>query len=124
MERRATKRKLTEAIRVEHIMSNKNLKKICQEAYIIDASVRGFLITLNRKNLSQSKLKGSLTLDSLIGESISLYLPQMELELDGTIKVTRHKGKGLFEVFVNFANDTPIYWRECLVDLLPQPGEF
>lgn len=124
MERRAVNRKLTDSIKVEHIISNENLKKLCKKGHIVDTSVKGFLVTLNRKDLLPDELKSSLTLESLVGHSISLYLPQMELELDGTVGVTRHCGKGQFEIFVSFSPDTPTYWRECLMDLLPQPGEF
>ena len=52
-----------------------------------------------------------------------MFLPQLNLDLDGTIIRTKHIGKGVFEVALTFAPDTPHFWRECLVELLPAPGE-
>lgn len=123
MERRAFKRKTVDTIGVEQMISNRTLKKICSKGHIINTSVNGFLIVINRKDLINKELRGGLNLDPLLNESVSLYIPQMELELDGTIAKTEHQGKGVFEIFIKFANDTPTYWRECLMDLLPQPGE-
>ncbi len=123
MERRAVKRKNIESLDVEHIINNETLKKICVKGQIVDTSIKGFLLLIAREDLISNDLKGNLTLDAMKGMSISLYVNQMELELDGTIGITRHKGKGIFEVLVNFSPDTPKYWRECLMDLLPKPGE-
>jgi hypothetical protein len=123
MERREVKRKQIETLDVEHVIDNDTLKKICSKAQIVDTSVKGFLLLISREDLLTNDLKGNLTLDSLKGTSISLYVNHMELELDGTVGLTRHKGKGQFEVLVNFSPDTPRYWRECLMELLPQPGE-
>ncbi len=123
MERRSEKRKYIQHLDVEQIVNNDTLKQICTKAQIIDTSISGFLLLIARKDLLINDLKGNLTLDALKGMSISLYVHQMELELDGTIGLTRHRGKGMFEVVVSFSPDTPTYWRECLVDLLPQAGE-
>lgn len=123
MERREVKRKNIESLDVEHIINNETLKKICLKAQIVDTSIKGFLLLISREDLLSNDLKGNLTLDAMKGMSISLYVNPMELELDGIVGITRHKGKGMFEVLVNFAPDTPRYWRECLMDLLPQPGE-
>lgn len=123
MERRAVKRKHIESLDVEHIINNETLKKVCKKGQIVDTSIKGFLLVIAREDLLLDELKGDLCLDKLKGMSISLYVHQMELELDGIIGVTRHKGKGIFEILVNFSPDTPRYWRECLMDLLPKPGE-
>ncbi len=123
MERRSNQRKYIQHLDVERIVNNETLKKICNKAQIVDTSINGFLLLIARKDLLTNDLKGNLTLDVLKGMSISLYMHQMELELDGVISLTRHKGKGMFEVLVNFSSDTPRYWRECLIDLLPQAGE-
>lgn len=47
----------------------------------------------------------------------------MNLDLDGTVNRTLHKGRGNFEIAIEFSRDVPEYWRECLIDLLPAPGE-
>ncbi len=124
MERRQVKRKQVQTLEVSNIVSCETLKPVCTRAQIIDTSIKGFLLLIERQDLLSNDLKGNLTLDSMKGMELSLYVEQMELELDGVVGLTRHRGKGLFEVLVNFSNDTPKYWRECLMDLLPQPGEF
>lgn len=123
MERRQVKRKQVETLEVSNIVNSDTLKKVCKRAQIIDTSIKGFLLLIAREDLLSNDLKGNLTLESMKGMGLSLYVEQMELELDGIIGLTRHKGKGMFEVLVNFSSDTPRYWRECLMDLLPKPGE-
>jgi hypothetical protein len=59
----------------------------------------------------------------LVNQRVVLFLPQMNLDLDGTVMRTKHIGKGQFELGIKFSDDVPEYWRECLIDLLPRPGE-
>jgi hypothetical protein len=96
---------------------------IAREAVIIDASRSGFLMLIDRKDIVPKDYRENLTLASLVGHQVVMYLPQMNLDLDGTVTRADHKGKGKFELAVTFSADTPTYWRECLVDLLPAPGE-
>jgi len=123
MERRAAKRKNIHTLDIEHVINNHTLKKICSKAKIVDTSTEGFLIVIEREDLMMGDLKDGLTLEALKDMSLSLYVPFMDLELDGTVGLTRHIGKGTFEVLVNFSDDTPKYWRECLMDLLPELDE-
>jgi len=123
MERRAAKRKVIHSLDIDHVIDNNTLKKICTKAKIVDTSIKGFLLVIEREDLLLEDLKSSLTLESLKDMSLSLYVPAMDLELDGNIGVTRHVGKGTFEVLVEFSADTPKYWRECLMELLPEPNE-
>ena len=123
MERRSLKRKKTQSLSATRIINCDSLVKIFEIGHIIDTSLKGFLLSIDRKKFLQEDLKSSLSLDSLVGTPVSLFISEMELELDGKIKLTRHVGKGLFEVFIHFSPETPKYWRECLIDLMPQPGE-
>lgn len=122
-ERRFAKRKSVDAIHVTEMTSLSNYKELAREGYIIDASINGFLMSVSRKNLIPPELKQNLSLDSLIGERVVLFLPQMNLDLDGKITRAHHTGKGFFEIAISFSDDIPEYWRECLIDLLPSPGE-
>lgn len=122
-ERRASIRKTIHSIHVSDLTAMNNYGIIAREGAIIDASPFGFLMTIKRRDLVPIGLKENLTLDSLIGQQVVLFLPEMNLDLDGKITRTAHKGKGMFEVAVEFSEDIPSYWRECLVDLLPKPGE-
>jgi len=123
MERRATKRKIIHSLDIEQIVNTKNLKKICSKAQVVDTSISGFLLVIQREDLMDEELKSGLNLDALKGVNLSLYIPYMDLELAGKVGLTRHVGQGTFEVLVNFSPDTPRYWRECLMELLPEPDE-
>ncbi|MCB0410959.1 MAG: hypothetical protein KDD22_00425 [Bdellovibrionales bacterium] len=122
-DRRIKERKVVEAIEVTELTSLKNYTLLAQTAHIIDASSKGFLLEIDRRDLIPDELKEHLTLDSLINEPVVMFLPQMNLDLDGTIQRARHAGKGVFHIAVDFSDGVPEYWRECLIDLLPAPGE-
>ena len=122
-ERRIAERKMIDSIHVSDLTSLNNFRVIAREAYIVDASITGFLMHIERSDLVPSELKSNLTLQPLVGQQVVLYLPQMNLDLDGTITRASHKGKGVYHVAVEFSAEVPEYWRECLIDLLPSPGE-
>jgi hypothetical protein len=123
LEKRKAKRKTVDAIKVNDITSLSTYTLIAKESYIHDASSKGFLMLVHRNDFVSDDLKNCLSLDFLVGQNVAIFLPQMSLDLDGVITRTAHKGKGLYEIAVDFSTDTPTYWRECLIDLLPAPGE-
>jgi hypothetical protein len=123
-DRRVRERKIVDEIVVSELTSLSSYNIVAHTGTIVDASASGFLLSLDRKNIAAKDLRDSLTLDSLVGHQVVMFLPQMNLDLDGTIVRTEHKGKGRFEIAITFSNDVPEYWRDCLVDLLPAPGEF
>jgi hypothetical protein len=55
---------------------------------------------------------------------VVLKIEEMNLELSGKITRTKLLGKEGFELAIDYSNDAPQYWRECLMDLLPTPQEF
>ena len=122
-ERRILNRKSVDSIHVEEITSLNSYSLIANEGYIVDASIKGFLMVVTRKDLVPKELKENLSIDSLVGKKLCLYLPQMNLDLDGKVVRTNHIGRGVFEIALEFSDEIPEYWRECLVDLLPAPGE-
>lgn len=123
VDRRLRERKIVDEIVVSELTSLSSYNIIAHTGTIIDASSSGFLLSLDRKQFAPKDLRDSLTLDSLIGHQVVMFLPQMNLDLDGTIVRTEHKGKGRFELAITFSAEVPEYWRDCLVDLLPAPGE-
>jgi hypothetical protein len=122
-ERRVATRKTVDFIHVAELTSLSNYSVLAREAVIVDASQSGFLMRIERPQLVPKDLRENLSLESLVGHQIVMYLPQMNLDLDGTVTRASHIGKGLFELAVTFSPDVPEYWRGCLVDLLPGPGE-
>lgn len=122
-DRRIAARKVVDFIHVNELTSLSSYSVIAHEGVIIDASQSGFLLRIERSQLVPKEYRENLSLEKLIGHQIVMYLPQMNLDLDGTIIRADHKGKGSFEIACTFSPDVPEYWRDCLVELLPAPGE-
>lgn len=121
--RRSAHRTPIEPLRVSSVCALETLSKICREAEVVEASSTGFRVVVPRKELVPLHLRQSLSLESLVGERILLHFPQMELEMSGTITRTSRTDKDHFELGVDFSEDAPDYWRDCLMELLPRPGE-
>jgi hypothetical protein len=122
--RRVAPRREISPLEVSSISSLENLAKIARYAEIVEASTTGFLLIVKREDLIPAALRKNLTLESIHGTKVLLHLPQMNIEISGRIARTKLIGKKGFEVGVDYAEDAPEYWRECLLDLLPAPGEF
>ena len=122
-ERRYAPRKNLEYISAVELTSLSHFNVFASEAKIVDVSSSGYLLQVSRQHFVQPELRDTLTLDAVVGHQIAMFLPQLNLDLDGTIIRAKHVGKGFFEVAVTFSPETPQFWRECLVELLPAPGE-
>jgi hypothetical protein len=121
--RRAAPRRDICPLEISSMSSLDNLAKITRGGNVIEASITGFLVMVKREDLVPVALRKNLTLDDLVGMKVLLHLPQMNLEISGVVTRTKLVGKQGFEVGVDYTEDAPEYWRECLVDLLPYPGE-
>lgn len=122
-ERRVAARKVVDLIHIAELTSLSSYSVIAREGVIVDASQSGFLLRVERTNLIPKEFRENMNMDSLVGHQVVMYLPQMNLDLDGTITRATHKGKGNFEIAITFSPEVPEYWRGCLVELLPAPGE-
>jgi len=122
-DRRIANRKKTEGIEIHDLTSISSYSVIARVGRIVNASNTGFLVEVDRQSLVPAELRDNLSLESTMGQQVVLYLPQMNLDLDGTITRAIHLGKGRFGIAIDFSYDVPDYWRDCLVDLLPAPGE-
>ena len=121
--RRIAPRRDITPLEVSSLSSLENLAKIARSGEIVEASVTGFLMIVKRDDLIPAALRKNLTLDALHGCKVLLHLPQMNIEISGKIARTKLLGKRGFEIGIDYTEDAPEYWRECLVDLLPAPGE-
>ena len=122
-EKRDLERKAVDYVYISDLISLDNYTLIASKGYIVDTSTSSFKLILSRSDLGSHELRGNLHLDSIIGQEVVLHLPQMNLDLDGRVEKTRYCGRGNFEVIVKFLPHTPDYWRDCLIELLPGPGE-
>lgn len=121
--KRASPRKETEPLRVSNLASLENFARIARYGEIVEASANGLLLIVKRDDLIPQRLRGQLNIDSLIGDKVFIHLEDMNLEISGTVRRTEFKGKRGFLIAVDYTSDAPEYWRECLMDLLPSPGE-
>jgi hypothetical protein len=122
-ERNRAPRKQVNFIQVKNLSTLEPFTIISKTAEIVDASSTGFLLYINRKDLVPKHLRANLSLKPLEGERIVLKIEAMELEIDGIISRTKFVGNGIFEIAIDFSEDAPEYWRECLIDLLPSTEE-
>ncbi len=121
--RRAAPRKKTHPVQVSSITALKDLAKLVRTCQIVQASSSGLLLNIPRESFIPKLLRQNLNIDSLIGTKVLVNISDMDLELVGIVSRTQLLGKTGFEVAVDYSEDAPEYWRECLADLLPVPGE-
>jgi hypothetical protein len=121
---RAAPRRDITPLEVSSISSLENLAKIAKFGEIVEASITGFKLIVKREDLIPLALRRNLTLSSIEGQKVLLHLPQMNIEISGRIMRTKLIGQAGFEIGIDNSEDAPEYWRECLMDFLPSPGEF
>jgi len=92
-------------------------------AMLVDVSPTGLLLRVERENILSMGLRSTLTLSSIIGTSVGFTIEVMDTYLEGAVTRTKLEGHGTFVVAVDFREDAPEYWRNCLVDLLPADAE-
>ena len=117
--KRNSPRKQTHPIHVSHMTSLDSFAKIAKDCSIVEASITGLLMQVRRQDLIPSNLRSNLTIDCLVGDEIFLRLEDMNLEISGKIVRTQFLGKTGFLIAIDYSEDSPEYWRECLMDLLP-----
>ena len=122
-EKRKAPRKDIEFIEIHDLTTTHDYSVLARYGRIMNASSSGFLMEVSRTDLVPAELRSNLSLEATLGQHVVLYLPQMNLDLDGTICRATHIGNGNYQVAVEFSADVPEYWRECLIELLPEPGE-
>jgi hypothetical protein len=121
--RRVAPRKEVTPIHVSYLTSLDDFAKIAKNCEITEASSSGLLLLIKREDIIPQALRKTLSLDALIGDRVFMHLEEMNLEVSGVITRTQLSGKKGFYVAIDYSEDAPEYWRECLMDLLPRPGE-
>jgi hypothetical protein len=120
---RVALRKEVDGIDVVDVRYGANLDTLAPQAKLVDVSSTGIMLQIHREELKPRKYRGSLSLEDLVGEPVCLEIDVMALEIDGMVTRTKNIGGGVYEIGIDYSAGTPEYWRECLVDLLPHPGE-
>lgn len=122
-EKRYFDRKDLEPLAIQGLIVINNLTPIADGGWLTQASPSGFRLEINRKDLCDPAMKNNLHIDEIKGLQVSIFIPAMDLDITGIITRTRYCGESLFEIGIDYTSDAPEYWRECLCDLLPGPGE-
>ncbi len=119
--KRAAPRKNIETIKLSGLMSMDDLTKLAKQGSVKEASATGLLINLKREDLIPIILRRNLNIDILVGHRVMMHLTPLELDLSGVIVRTQFTGKeGGFDIAIDYAEEAPAYWRECLMDYLPE----
>jgi hypothetical protein len=104
---------------LDSISSMENLEKLAKFGEIVEASATGILISIQRQDIVSKDLRAHLNIDQLIGKEVFFNIHEMDLEISGKVVRTKFLGKKGFLVAVDYSSDSPEYWRECLMDMLP-----
>lgn len=122
-DRRYNPREELEPIEIRGFTSLDHMTLLSRSGLIVDASKTGFLLHVERKELVPKQFRDTLSIDVLVGDKVILMIDPLNLEIGGKIARTKRVSKDLYEIAIDFSEDAPEYWRECLLDLLPRPGD-
>ncbi len=118
--KRVSSRYNIQPLEIHGMISIGNLTPICDFGVIIEASSTGFKLIVKREDFCQADLRTTMNIEFLKGTEVSLYIPIMDLDITGQVTRTKYVSNKAFEIGVDYSNDAPEYWRECLCDLLPR----
>jgi hypothetical protein len=88
-------------------------------ASIVDVSPTGLLLRVQRDHILAVPLRSTLTWAGLSNVGVGFTIEVMDTYIEGVVARSKPEGKGEFLVAIDFREDAPEYWRNCLVDLLP-----
>lgn len=109
-----------------HVLNLKNISTgevYFSRASIVDVSATGLLLRIKRDHILTVPLRSTLTWSGLANVSVGFTIEIMDTYIEGIVTRTKPEGKGEFLIAVDFREDAPEYWRNCLVDLLPDHDE-
>jgi len=122
-EKRYFDRKELDPLAIQGLISISDLTPIADGGMLVEASPSGFRLEIMRNELCDPLLRENLSLESVEGLQVSIFIPAMDLDITGIITRTKFCGDNKYEIGIDYTSDAPEYWRECLCDLLPEPGE-
>ncbi len=123
MNRRQSARKALDPIHVTEITVGECTLPLASAGTILNASATGLLIRVRHSALSPTMVQPNGTLAPRAGTLVMMHIVEMALDIDGEFVRAQQIGSKGWDIAVDFADSAPAYWRECLVDLLPNVGE-
>lgn len=122
-EKRYFERQEVDPLAIQGLISITDLTPIADGGFLVEASPSGFRLIISRDDLCDPVFRDNLSLEEIEGLQVSIFIPAMDLDITGLIARTKYIGDSRFEIGIDYTSDAPEYWRECLCDLLPRPGE-
>ena len=113
-----------EPLSIRGLTSIDHMTLLARRGWMVEASTTGFLLEVERRDLAPKVFRDSLSLKEIEGDKVYLMIDAMNLEIGGIIARTHRINKDRWQIAIDFREDAPEYWRECLVELLPRPGGF
>jgi hypothetical protein len=123
-DRRIAPREDFDPIPIRGFTSLDHMTILSRHGHIVEASSTGFLLHVERKELVPKQFRDNLALDVLHGDKIILMIDPLNLEISGTIARTRRLSKDVYEIAIDYTDDAPEYWRECLLEMLPRSADY
>jgi hypothetical protein len=123
MDRRQYPRKWLDPIHIAAMQTTDRLTVLAHHGTILNASATGLLIRVERAALSPETCRHDVPLTAIEGEYVVMQIVEMALEIDGRIVRVHQAAPAWCEIAIDFTDNAPEYWRECLADLLPDLGE-
>ena len=103
---------------VKAALITKEDQLIIKKALLSCLHLEGFKLIFPPQELTSKALRYQLYLHSLWYKDIGVYIPDLQIDLEGKI-INVQYFQGKFELSVAFSVNTPKYWRECLLELWP-----
>jgi len=123
MDRRQSPRKRLDPIHIAEMKTTDRRTVLVHHGTILNASATGLLIRVERDALNPEILQHDVPLTTIEGEHVVMQIVEMALEIDGKIVRAHQTAPTWCEIAIDYTDNAPEYWRECLADLLPGLGE-
>jgi hypothetical protein len=123
MDQRQSLRKRLDPVHIAAMKTMDRLTVLVHDGTILNASATGLLIRVERDALSPEIFQHDVPLTTIEGEHVVMHIVEMALEIDGEIVRARQVAPTWCEIAIDFTDNAPEYWRECLAELLPGLGE-
>ncbi len=111
----------SKGLKVAVIALSPEEKLVVKKAFVSALNLTGFKLIFHNKDLVSDSLRQPFHLRSLWKKDLYMYVPDMEMNLEGRVVGAQHLENGKWEVNMAFSSSAPRYWRECLCDLWPRP---
>lgn len=123
-ERRIAPREELDPIEIRGLTSLDHMTLLSRTGFIVEASTTGFLLHVERRDIVPKQFKEAISIHELEGDKVILWIDPLNLEIAGKIARTRRISKEMYEIAVDYSDDAPEYWRECLLELLPRGYDY